>query len=361
MNTKGHIKGRGSVINPAGRFEARSVEPFHDDWHDDWAQVDESDPGRPRTQVTPEVSKSIINRNDSPDVPFEFSLNPYKGCEHGCAYCFARPTHAFLGLSPGLDFETKIISKPAAASLLRKTLARGSYQPRPIALGANTDAYQPVERKLRITREILEVLHEFRHPVGILSKSDLVLRDLDLLQDMARRGLVHVYLSITTLDPELARRLEPRAVSPHRRLRALDKLSEAGVPTGVLASPMIPGLNDHELDGILQASAAAGARRAGTILVRLPGELKELFETWLEANYPLRRERVLALIRSCRGGALYDDRFGHRMRGRGPYAEMLRRRFEVALHRHGLTKKGFAFDMSHFVRPTTPKRQLTLF
>jgi DNA repair photolyase len=357
LSTPGAIKGRGTPQNPAGRFETHIVEPTDDGW----AEAPPEGPTTVATTVQLEHSRSIITTNDSPDVPFDASINPYKGCEHGCVYCFARPTHAYLGMSPGLDFETKIIAKPDAAALLRRAFARGSYQPRPIALGANTDAYQPVERELRITRGILEVLHEHHHPVGILTKSELCLRDTDLLADMAARRLCHVYLSITTLDPELARRLEPRAASPHRRLRTLERLSAAGIPTGVLASPMIPGLNDHELERILAASADAGAARAGTIVIRLPHELKELFEGWLDAHHPLKKERVLGLIRDCRGGALYDSRPGHRMRGTGPYAALLRRRFEVAAARHGLSRAGYPFDTTAFVRPRDNPRQLQLF
>ncbi len=354
------IKGRGTPDNPPCRFDALATTAFDDGWDslaDDGAHT-------PVTEILRDETRTILTRNDSPDVPFDRSVNPYKGCEHGCIYCFARPTHAYLGLSPGLDFETKIVCKPRAAELLREALGRRGYVPRPIALGANTDPYQPLERKQRITRAVLEVLHEHHHPVGIVTKSDLVLRDRDLLAPMAARRLAQVFVSITTLDPELARRMEPRAPSPHRRLKAVEGLSAAGIPVGVLASPMIPGLNDHELDRILGAAAAAGARSAGTILVRLPHELKDLFSDWLEAHHPERKKRVLGLIRECRGGALNDPRFGERMRGRGPYAEMLHRRFEVARARHGLDRRGETLDCSAFVPPAPAGdkgRQLSLF
>jgi len=357
LNRTGYIKGRGAVANPAGRFENQGVSPFDDGWT-------EPDEARPRTEVTAEVTRNIITGNDSPDVPFTRSVNPYKGCEHGCAYCFARPSHAYLGLSPGLDFETKITSKPDAAERLTDALSKPSYRCEPLALGANTDPYQPVETKLGITRSILQVLSACHHPVGILTKSDSILRDLDLLQSLAERRLVHVFLSITSLDRSLARRLEPRAASPHRRLRAIEKLTAAGVPTGVLASPMIPGLNDHELESIVAASAAAGATTAGTILIRLPGQLKSLFDGWLEANVPLRRRRVLKLIRDCHGGDLYDHRYGTRMRGQGPYADLLQRRFHAAIQRYGLSKQRFELDCSQFAAPPRrgrPRRQLTLF
>ncbi|MGH9749020.1 MAG: PA0069 family radical SAM protein, partial [Candidatus Polarisedimenticolia bacterium] len=316
-------RGRGAVDNPAGRFEKRRVAPPEEIWWDE----DEGPPAAVPTTVTPETTRTILARNDSPDIGFDRSINPYKGCEHGCVYCFARPTHSYLGLSPGLDFETKIFSKPEAAALLRGELSRPGYRCAVIALGANTDPYQPAERRLRITRSILEVLLEFRHPVGIVTKSSLVLRDLDLLVAFAALRLASVYVSITTLDADLARRMEPRAASPARRLRTIQALARAGVPAGVLASPMIPGLNDPELERILEEAAAAGARSAGYILLRLPHEVKEIFTGWLEARYPLRAAKVLALIRETRGGNLYDPAFGERMRGSGPYADLLARRF----------------------------------
>lgn len=359
LPVEGRRKGRGSVTNPACRFDARVHERFDDGWGDGTA--DEPEPVT--TVVHDDRSRSVVSRNQSPDIPFDQSLNPYKGCEHGCIYCFARPSHAYLGHSPGLDFETQIYAKPRAAELLRAHLARPSYRVAPLAIGANTDAYQPAERRLEITRSVLEVLAATRHPTGLITKSELILRDLDLLREMAPLGIVHVYVSVTTLDRELARRMEPRASSPHRRLRAVEALANAGVPVGVLASPMIPGLNDHELERILGAAARAGAQRAGTLLLRLPHELKELFDAWLAEHYPLRRERVLSLIRGCRDGALNDTTFGRRMRGTGPYAEMIRRRFRVAEKRCGFDDERFVFDLSHFVPPvrTRDPRQLPLF
>ena len=290
-------KGRGAVRNVAGRFQKCEVVEFDDGW----GTLDEPVPPL-RTVVTAERSRTILCTNDSPDVPFEVSINPYKGCEHGCSYCFARPTHAFLDLSPGLDFESRIFSKPDAPSLLREALGRSGYRCKAIALGTNTDPYQPVERRLGITRSILEVLGQCRHPLSIVTKSNLVLRDLDLLAPMAREGRVMVFFSVTTLDRTLARRMEPRAPTPERRLQAMRKLGEAGVPVGVLASPMIPGLNDAELERILESSVAAGATRAGYILLRLPHELKQLFVDWLDAHYPGRATKVLNRLRAMRGG-----------------------------------------------------------
>jgi DNA repair photolyase len=348
-------KGRGSVSNPACRFDAQVHEPFDDGWARDGPE-----PRRLSTVVHEDHSRSVVTTNQSPDVPFDQSLNPYKGCEHGCVYCFARPTHAYLGHSPGLDFETQIYAKSRAAELLRSKLARPSYRCQVLAVGANTDPYQPVERERRITRSVLEVLAEHHHPVAVVTKSELVVRDIDILADMASERLAHVFVSITTLDPELARRMEPRASSPRRRLRAIEKLTAAGVPVGVLASPMIPGLNDHELERILEASAAAGAKHAGTLLLRLPHELKELFEEWLEAHYPLRRKRVLTLVRACRGGALNVSTFGERMRGTGPHADLIQQRFRVALKRYGLTHGRIELDCSRFVAPGRDPRQLAL-
>ena len=334
-------KGRGAGSNATGRFE-RLV-------YVGYVPIEERD--RVETVVSPDNTRSILAKNDSPDVPFSVSINPYRGCEHGCIYCFARPTHAYLGLSPGLDFETKIFSKPKAPELLRQELAKPKYHPEPIALGANTDPYQPAEREHRITRGVLEVLAEHEHPVGIVTKSHLVLRDLDLLAPMAEKGLAHVLVSITTLDPELARRMEPRASTPEKRLSAISELSAAGVPCGVLASPMIPALNDSELERILEASAAAGATSAGYILLRLPLELKELFAEWLEAHYPDKASHVLSLMRQAHGGELYRSQFGERMRGTGPYAEILERRFRVAARKHGLLERLVPLDTTRFRRP----------
>lgn len=349
-------KGRGAVTNRGGRFEARQFVAEDDGWG-----ILEEALQPYATTVTPEVTRTIITRNDSPDIPFDRSINPYKGCEHGCVYCFARATHAYLGLSPGLDFETRIFSKPQAPERLREELRTPRYRCEVMALGANTDPYQPVERRLGITRAILQVLAEHRHPVCIVTKSALVLRDLDILAPMAEEGLAAVMLSVTTLDPELARRMEPRAASPSRRLETIRALTAAGIPAGVLASPMIPGLNDHELESILEACAGAGATTAGYILIRLPLELKEIFTEWLEANYPLRKDRVLNLIRETRGGELYASGFGTRMRGEGPYAELLRRRFETARHRLRLDLRGSGLDTSKFRVPPRPGDQPSLF
>jgi DNA repair photolyase len=349
-------KGRGAVRNVPGRFERFHVTPFDDGW----GSLDEP-VSRVDTVVTTDRSRSILNTNDSPDIPFNRSVNPYKGCEHGCAYCFARPSHAYLDLSPGLDFESRILSKPGAADLLRKTLSKPGYRCEVLALGSNTDPYQPVERKLRITRAILEVLAEFRHPFTVVTKSNMVLRDLDLLMPMARDGLAVVHVSITTLDRTLARRMEPRAPTPQRRLEAVRSLNDAGVPVGVLASPMIPGLNDHELDRILEAAAIAGATSASYLMVRLPHELKVLFVEWLEAHYPSKAKKVLRRIREMRGGRLNDPRFVSRMRGRGSHAEVLRRRFEVACRRLGLDRESPDLDVSRFRVPPADDKQGRLF
>ena len=353
---KDKLKGRGSVSNPSGRYERFQVVP--DVEHQ--SAFDEEPPPL-ETIVGTDSARTVITENDSPDVPFDRSINPYRGCEHGCIYCFARPTHAYLGLSPGLDFERRIFAKPMAAARLREELAKLSYRCEAIAIGANTDPYQPVERRLGVTREILEVLSEHRHPVSIVTKSDLVLRDLDLIGPMAASGLASVFVSITTLDLELARRLEPRAPSPLRRLRTLETLAEAGVPVGVLASPMIPGLNDAELERILEAAHEAGARSAGYILIRLPLELADLFREWLEANYPQKQQHVLNLIRGARGGKLYDARFGARMRGEGPYAELLLKRFQVATRRLGMNECRAALDVTQFRVPPKSGDQLYLF
>ena len=339
-------KARGAVSNPTGRYERlQYASPG------EWDGASEGEPPRLETTVTPERVRRIITRNDSPDVPFDQSINPYKGCEHGCVYCFARSSHAYLGLSPGLDFETRIFSKPDGPGCLRQELRRPGYRVQPLALGANTDPYQPVERRLSLTRRLLEVLAEHEHPFTVATKSDLVLRDLDLLAERARRRLAAVLVSLTTIDPDLARRMEPRAPTPARRLTAIRELSHAGVPVTVLASPMIPGLNDSEVEAILEASAAAGARSARYILVRLPLEVKDLFSEWLEAEYPDRASRVLGLIRQTRGGKLYDSRFGARVRGEGPYAELLERRFKVTCGRLGLSDRPPPLDTTVFRVP----------
>jgi DNA repair photolyase len=353
-------RGRGALSNREGRYERTRVDWDAPDLEPDPDHDDAAPPPLPTT-VTPETTRSIIATNDSPDVGFDQSINPYRGCEHGCVYCFARPTHAWLGLSPGLDFETRLFSKPDAAPLLRQALSRRGYVCRTIALGANTDAYQPVERDLRLTRGILEVLAEYRHPVIVITKSDLVLRDLDLLSPMAAKKLAAVMVSITTLDRRLARRMEPRAAIPGKRLEAVRRLTEAGVPTGVLTAPIIPGLNDSELEAILEASAEAGAVSAGYVLLRLPLEIKDLFREWLETHYALKADRVLALLKEMRGGRLYDPRFGKRMSGEGPHAALLQKRFTVALRRLGLRHRALPLDETLFRVPQQPGDQGRLF
>jgi DNA repair photolyase len=352
-------KGRGAVGNPPPRFERENRFAIDDGWQ----RTEADDPPPLRTTVAIDTARSIIARNDSPDIPFEQSINPYRGCEHGCVYCFARPTHAYLGLSPGLDFETRLFAKTAAPELLRAELAKPGYRCRIIALGANTDPYQPIEREYRITRGILEVLQEFEHPVCIVSKSALVTRDLDILAPMAAKGLASVAISITTLDRDLARHLEPRAATPPRRLETLKAISSAGIPTSVLASPMIPALNDHELEAVLEAARDAGASTAGYILLRLPLELTQLFEEWLEAHVPAKAKHVMSLIRQSREGKTYRAEWGKRMTGTGAYAEMLGVRFEAACRRLGLNRRRdrVPLDTTRFRRPPQKGDQLALF
>jgi DNA repair photolyase len=347
---KNPIHGRGALGNASGRFEAyiRSVES--DGWN-----LAEDGPG-PRTEVKEERARSIVTRNDSPDISFDRSVNPYRGCEHGCIYCYARPTHPYLGLSAGLDFETKIFAKTNAAEILERELSAPGYEPRTIAIGTNTDPYQPIERRLQVMRQILEVLAKASHPVGIITKSALVLRDLDILAPMARKGLVKVALSVTTLDPVLARAMEPRASTPSLRLDALRGLAEAGIPTAVMVAPIIPGLTDHEIETILARAAAMGAREAGYVLLRLPLEVGELFTQWLDANFSERRDRVLGLLRSMRGGRISEATFGRRMTGSGPYAWMIGRRFELAVARCGLTKTRMPLRTDLFVPPASPRQ-----
>jgi DNA repair photolyase len=351
-------KGRGATFNPRIRFESTELDPFDDGW-ESLARVREDDPP-PRTEVTPDASRSVIARNTSPDIPFDRSINPYRGCEHGCVYCYARPTHAFLGLSPGLDFETKLRAKFDAARLLERELAKPGYRCQPLALGTNTDPYQPVERRLGITRGILEVLARCHHPATIVTKSAAVVRDLDLLAPMAHQNLVRVAISVTTLDGDLARRLEPRAAAPHRRLQAIRRLSGAGVPTAVMVAPIIPALTDHEIERILEVAAAAGAGSAGYVLLRLPHEVKELFEGWLESHAPARASHVLSLVRQCRGGRLYDATFGRRMRGEGPYARLIEQRFATARRRLGLASDREPLRTDLFKPPDPASGQLRL-
>jgi DNA repair photolyase len=349
-------KGRGSVSNVTNRFETLTTEAIDDGW----GGLDEELPPL-RTTVRPDATRSIIARNDSPDIGFEQSINPYRGCEHGCVYCYARPTHAYLGLSPGQDFESRLFFKPDAARLLAEELAKPSYRCKAIALGTNTDPYQPIERERRVTRAILEVLAASDHPLSIVTKSALVVRDLDLLAPMAAKGLAKVFVSVTTLDRDLARRMEPRAATPPRRLETIAALARAGVPTGAMTAPVIPGLNDHELEAILEQAAVAGASMAGYVLIRLPLEIKELFREWLALHYPDRAERVMSLIRSCHQGRDYTATFGVRQKGTGPFSELIARRFALAVKRLGLNKDPHALDTSLFRRPRADTRQLSLF
>ena len=354
VNQLGVRKGRGSLSNASGRHEheRRVVED------DGWGVLEMVPPLK--TEVTYEKARSIITRNQSPDISFDRSINPYRGCEHGCIYCFARPTHAKMGLSPGLDFETRLFAKAGAAALLEKELAAPRYEPKVIAIGTNTDPYQPIERTERVMRQILEVLARTNHPIGIVTKSALVLRDLDLLAPMAEKGLVKVSLSITTLDADLARRMEPRASSPERRLAAIEQLSAAGVPAGVMVAPIIPAINDAEVETILTRAAARGAREAGYVMLRLPLELTDLFEEWLEAHFPDKRRHVMTLVASMRKGKAYDPTWGERMTGTGPFAWMIGRRFELALARNGYRKDRLKLRTDLFQRPTLAGEQLSL-
>jgi len=353
-------KGRGATFNPGNRFRREDREPFDDGWAP-CAPEDGLDgdavPPPPRTTVAIQPARTIIARNTSPDIPFAQSINPYQGCEHGCVYCYARPTHAYLDLSPGLDFETKLFAKPNAAELLKKELAKPGYACDPIALGTNTDPYQPIEREWKVTRSIIEVLSACEHPFSIVTKSALVERDLDLIAPMAAKNMARVYVSITSLDRELARTLEPRAAAPHRRLQTVKALSDAGVPVGVMVAPLIPQLNDRDLEAILEAGAANGATAAGWILVRLPLEVAPLFRAWLDAHRPERAAHVMSLIRQMRGGRDYDAGFGTRMRGSGEFATLIERRFDLAVNRLGLNRPRPAMDRSRFRAPsatTTP-------
>jgi DNA repair photolyase len=347
-------RGRGAVTNADGRFEPMQRLAEHDGW-----DFPEELPPLP-TEVTIEKPRTIITRNDSPDISFDRSINPYRGCEHGCIYCFARPTHAYQGLSPGLDFETKLFAKPNAAELLEKELAAPNYQCRTMAIGTNTDPYQPIEKRYRITRSVLEVLARTSHPVGIVTKSALVARDIDILAPMAERGLAKVALSITTLDPRLARRMEPRAATPKKRLETMRVLAEAGIPVTLLMAPIIPALNDHEIEDVLRAAYAAGARAAGYVMLRLPHELKDLVREWLEEHYPDRARRVFALVQDTRGGKAYDSSWGTRMTGTGPYAWMIGRRFEAAAERIGFNKERHKLRTDLFVPPLRAGAQLSL-
>ncbi|MGN6551119.1 MAG: PA0069 family radical SAM protein [Pararhizobium sp.] len=347
-------RGRGAGINPSGRYEALSRHVFDDGWD----TLEDLPPFKTEVQI--EKPRAIITRNSSPDISFDRSINPYRGCEHGCIYCFARPTHAYMGLSAGLDFESRLFAKPDAPRLLARELSKPGYKPRTIAIGTNTDPYQPVEREWRIMRQVLEVLAAANHPVGIVTKSALVMRDIDILAPMAEKGLARVALSITSLDRKLARAMEPRAATPPRRLEAVRALAEAGIPTSVMVAPIVPGLNDHEIERILDSAHAAGARSAGYVLLRLPLEVSPLFRDWLLRNYPDRYRHVMSLVRSMRGGKDYDAEFGKRMRGAGPYAWQLGRRFDLAAKRLGLNLERRSLRTDLFVPPEGGGVQLSL-
>jgi DNA repair photolyase len=352
------IKGRGAASLVAGRYEVTTAHGEDDGWGSVYEALE--DTPRLATTVTSERARSIVTRNQSPDVGFEASVNPYRGCEHGCVYCFARPSHAYLDLSPGLDFETRLFAKTNAPELLREALSRPAYRCTPLALGINTDGYQPIERRYRITRQCLEILAETRHPVSIVTKSALVERDLDLLAPMAAEHLVSVHFSITTLDNRLAARMEPRASAPHAKLRAMQALAQAGVPVGVMVAPVIPMITDRELEHILEAAREHGARSAGFTLLRLPHELKDIWREWLELHYPERAAHVMSLIRQMRGGKDYDSAFGSRMRGEGPFAQLIAQRFAKAYARLGFTREP-PLDTGRFTPPRRPSPQGDLF
>jgi len=352
--TAGRRHGRGAQTNRSGRYEPIAYEPQDDGW-ESLAELEAL-----TTEVQEVPARRILARNDSPDIGFDRSINPYRGCEHGCIYCFARPTHAFLGLSPGLDFETKLFAKTDAAQALERELAEPGYEVSTIAIGTNTDPYQPIERRYRIMRRILEVLSATNHPVGIVTKSALVLRDLDILTSMAKRGLVKVALSVTTLDRRLARAMEPRASTPDKRIETLQRLVDAGVPASVMVAPVIPGLTDMEMERILECASTVGIKNAGYVLLRLPLEIGDLFTEWLQANCPDRAKRVLSLMRSTRGGKLYDAKWGKRMVGDGPYAWMIGRRFEMAAERLGMNESSVELRTDLFTPPSRPGQQLKL-
>ncbi|MBY3178319.1 PA0069 family radical SAM protein [Rhizobium leguminosarum] len=347
-------RGRGAGLNPTGRFEPLQRETVDDGWQT-WEELPPF-----KTEVQVEKPRTAITRNESPDLSFDRSINPYRGCEHGCIYCFARPTHAYMGLSAGLDFETKLFAKPDAAKLLERELAKPGYKVRVIAIGTNTDPYQPIEKEWRIMRGILEVLNKANHPVSIVTKSAMILRDLDILQEMAAKNLVRVGISVTTLDRKLARTMEPRAATPPRRLETIRTLAEAGIQTAVMAAPLIPALNDHELERILESAKAAGAAEASYVILRLPLEVSPLFRDWLLQHYPDRYRHVMSLVRSMRGGKDYDAEFGKRMKGAGPYAWQIARRFEMAARRFDLTRRSVPLRDDLFVPPDGSGVQLSL-
>jgi DNA repair photolyase len=349
------LRGRGALSNASSRYDRETRVLVDDGW-----QNEEEELPPLKTEVMKDSSRTIITRNNSPDISFSQSINPYKGCEHGCIYCFARPTHAYLGLSPGADFESKLFAKPNAAELLARELSSPNYVPKVIAMGTNTDPYQPTEKRMRITRSILEVLRDFNHPVGIVTKSALILRDLDILGPMAAEGLAKVAVSVTTLDRKLARTMEPRASTPPKRLETIRALVEAGIPANVMFAPVIPALNDEELEDVLTAAKDAGAMSAGYVLLRLPLEIKDLFREWLEENFPDRAKHVMSLVRQMRGGKDYDSTWHTRMRGTGPYAELISRRFHIAVKRMGLNRESHPLVLNKFKRPPQLGEQLAL-
>jgi DNA repair photolyase len=349
-------RGRGARSNASGRYETLVNEAFDDGWEDT-----DTPPPPLVTSLTAERARTIITRNDSPDIGFDRSINPYRGCEHGCVYCYARPAHAYMGLSPGLDFESKLFFKPEAAKLLTQELARPSYSPGPIHIGGNTDPYQPVERRTQVTRSILEVLWAASHPFSVITKSALITRDADILGPMGAARLAKVAVSITTLDRKLARAMEPRAATPERRLWAIEELTKAGASVSVMFAPVIPGLNDHELEAVLERAAKAGAVGAGYVVLRLPREIKDLFQEWLELSVPDRARRVMSLVRQMRGGRDYDPTWRARMKGEGPFADLLAKRFVIAKRRFGLDRASVPYDLTRFRRPGQASRQPDLF
>ncbi len=356
LNGKTDIKGRGARSNVTSRFDTLKSEEFDDGW-----TAEDDKPRVLSTTIQPMKSKTIIARNDSPDINFDRSINPYRGCEHGCIYCYARPAHAYLGLSPGLDFESRLYFKPVAGKLLDKELSKPTYKPGPIHIGGDTDPYQPQEKRMRVTRAVLETLQRFNHPFSIITKSALITRDLDILGPMGKANLAHAAVSITTLERRLARSMEPRAATPERRLDAIRQLTEAGVPTIVMFAPSIPGLNDHEMEAVLERAAEAGAVGAGYVALRLPREIKDLFREWLATDHPDRASRVMSLVRQMRGGLDYDAEWGQRMTGQGPVAEVMNRRFKLAAARLGLDRRWGALDVTKFAVPPKAGDQMSLF
>lgn len=355
IRTERNRRGRGTVSKVDPRYLDSKREKFDDGWETD------EEPDKIQTHVSEENARSIISRNQSPDIPFEQSVNPYRGCEHGCNYCYARPSHAYLDLSPGIDFETRLFAKTNAAELLERELAKTSYQCKPLALGTNTDPYQPIERKYAITREIVALLKETHHPLTIVTKSHSILRDVDLLSDMAQENLVQVHISVTTLDATLAKSMEPRASAPFRRLETIERLSAAGVPTGLMFAPVIPWINDSEMEDILGRGKSAGARFAGYVMLRLPLELSEIFRAWLEDHYPLKKDHVMSMIQNIRDGKDYNSSYHNRMRGSGVYSKMIRQRFESACKKNGLNTKRLRLSTEKFTAPVLSGSQQSLF